>query len=443
MKPVLLLCGVLLAGCATHDPKPGLTDDELVQRLTALGVGVHTYTPPDSTAPAGGDNKNSWFLEFTQPLDHNDPSAGTFQQEVVLVHHSTAANTPTIVYTNGYATATTNATRELAALLDANQIIISTRYSGVAVLPDYPTQLTIAQAAADEHAILAILHQVYDGAFVSAGQGAGGQMATYHRRFYPDDVVGTVAYTAPLSLAAPDPRYTQFFTTIGPADCRAAVHQLPIEMLAHRRAALEALARADRQVLIPSDAVPVGLERGVEALEWAFWEYSGASQCAGVPPITASDAELYTYLSSITGVGFGFSAFTDQVNAQLGFAPDNISPDLAPYLQFANTPLPTPPGYVKPAYDPDVMLDIQSFVQNEGDRLLFVYGQWDPWTAGAYQLGAARDAAEFFVPNGDHNVRMVDLAAADRARAFQMLEAWTGVTPLASRVTGQDPRELL
>jgi hypothetical protein len=84
----------------------------------------------------------------------------------------------------------------------------------------------------------------------------------------------------------------------------------------------------------------------------------------------------------------------------------------------------------KPVYDDAAaMRDIDSFVKQSGHRLLFIYGQWDPWTGGPFELGAATDSLRLTVAQGTHSARLARLSEADRSTAFEKLAAWTGVTP--------------
>ena len=55
--------------------------------------------------------------------------------------------------------------------------------------------------------------------------------AIYHRRFYPDDVDGTVPYVAPISFGAPDLRYpTTFGGFLGMGE---KYHPLPWQTLTY------------------------------------------------------------------------------------------------------------------------------------------------------------------------------------------------------------------
>jgi hypothetical protein len=75
------------------------------------------------------------------------------------------------------------------------------------------------------------------------------------------------------------------------------------------------------------------------------------------------------------------------------------------------------------------MMDIDQWVRTESDRLLFIYGQWDPWTGGKFGIRDATDSYQFVQAEGTHGSRIGKLAPADRDVALDRLAAWTGVTP--------------
>jgi hypothetical protein len=74
------------------------------------------------------------------------------------------------------------------------------------------------------------------------------------------------------------------------------------------------------------------------------------------------------------------------------------------------------------------MPDVQSWVSRSGQRLMFIYGEFDPWSAGAYELGSATDSFKFVAPQNNHGSNISDLRAADRDKALATLERWLGVT---------------
>lgn len=428
MRSYLSVAALALAACGDPDPGP------LIDRLRAL-PGVQDVTQQTTQNPGF----EYYVLHFEQPVDHTVKGGPTFLQEVSLLHRVETA--PMIVWTSGYWDYYRDYSVELTQLLAGNQISIEHRYFAES-RPDPAdwSKLTIEQMAADEHAIIAALRKVYDGAFITSGASKGGMTAIYHRRFYPDDVEGTVPYVAPISFGVPDTRYNAFFDTVGPDACRQAVRDAAKEMLANRRAALEANAQAQATAQgIVYGRIKLGpaVESAIVSLEWSFWQYYGVNSCAKVPAPTASDDDLWSFLDEVSPPSDNgdervgqFDAYYYQAYFQLGY-PDGATPYLDPYIMYTDADylmaLPTE----MPAYDNGAaMNDVAEWVKTKGNRLLFIYGEWDPWTAGRFDLGNATDSAQFVVPQGTHGANLRRLTEADRAQAFAMLEDWTGVTPM-------------
>ncbi len=427
VKRFWVACLVLAACGADDTPEP---PKDLIDQLQAIpGITVE-QTETDTPGVT------YFVLHFTQPVDHEAPDGQTFQQEVSLLHRGLDA--PMIVQTSGYYDYYLDHPVELTNLLISNQISIEHRFFG-ASRPDPAdwSKLTIKQMADDEHAIIAALRKIYPGAFLTTGGSKGGMTATYHRRFYPDDVDGSVPYVAPISFGAPDDRYTAFVDGIGPSSCRTALRAAAVEML-QRRAAMESRAGAQPGHSYSRIAIGPAVEVSIASLEWAFWQYWGVDYCGDVPATTASDDDLFGFLDAIAPIGdsdddqvAAFEAYYYQAYAQLGYPADNAT-YLEGMLLYTDADydgaLPTPD---LPAYDEGAaMTDIDQWVQTEGDRLLFIYGEFDPWSGGKYSLGAATDSLLLVQAEGSHGSRINRLADADRDLAFAKLEAWTGVKPL-------------
>ena len=422
-----------LGACGDNLPGPdGPNPPDLLDRLRALdGVTVEEHR----TSIPG---HYYYVLRFTQPVDHDAPGGPTFQQRVSLLHRD--GDAPMVALTSGYWDYYRDQPFELTALLAANQISIEHRFFGESrPAPPAWGHLTIRQMAGDQHAIITALRTIYGAAFVTTGGSKGGMTAIYHRRFYPDDVDGTVPYVAPISFGAPDPRYAAYLDTIGEPACRQAVRDTARELLANRRAAL--LARAEAQAAAQGHAftrVAIGpaLESSIASFEWAFWQYYGAGWCQYVPAVGAADDPHWDFLDQISPVSDSsdariaeFDAYYYQAEAELGY-PDVGAAYLDGLYQYGDADYAGALPTALPPYDGGAaMHDIDAWVQGEGERLLFVYGQWDPWSGGPFTLGAARDSALYVQARGTHGSRLGRLAAADREAAFDRLEAWTGVRP--------------
>jgi hypothetical protein len=445
------------SGCGDNFGPPPMTPDELLVRLRAL-PGV---TAQQGEAP---EHYSYFVLHFIQPLDHNDPSRGTFKQEVSLLHRDERAPAPLIVYTSGYGDDEHETPVELTTLLDANQVSIEHRFYGES-LPDTTdwSLLTVDQAAADEHDIIQALHTIYEGAFLSVGESKGGITALLHRSLYPTDVSGTVAYVTPLSFNAPDPRYSEQFDheLIGQSDCRAAVRALACEMLAYRRPQMLDRARAEAdQALFAYSRVKIGpaVEAAIAGLEWGFWQTAGDGHCDTLPKVTDSDDKLFEFLKATSPVSeynddqIGYYApYYYQSYAQLGYPADAVS-YLTKWMWYDEFDylgeLPT----TEPAFDPGAMDRLQMWLQTKetdehdpvtrkglGKHLLFLYGDWDPWFAGRVVTGEAEDSGTLIQPRGNHFTQLATMNRSFQTQAFAYIQRWTGVEPLLWRLERQAP----
>ncbi|MBI5490057.1 MAG: aminopeptidase [Deltaproteobacteria bacterium] len=383
---------------------------------------------------AGGAGSVRFFdLRYDQPVDHAEPGRATFGQAMTLTFVSTEAST--VLMTEGYANMWGFERAELALLLDANQLVVEHRFFG-ASRPEPPdwTKLDIEQAAGDHHRIVEALRPILTGPWVSTGYSKGGMTAVYHRRFHPDDVVGTVAYVAPISFGAPDARYLDFVDAAGEPDCRARLAAVQREALV-RGDALR--ARLDPWSFARLGGVERAFESVVLEVPFTFWQYAGYTYCGTVPVVPgASDDALFSFIDRIVGFDSAgdaemdwFAPYYYQAWEQLGF-PDVDHTSLADLLRTGAPSLEEgvlPAGAPVPAYDPAAMIGVARWVAEDGARLIFVYGQWDPWTAGAFDVGAAVDSYRFVAAGGTHSSQLADLAAADQAVAHDALERWTGV----------------
>jgi hypothetical protein len=437
MVRFLALASLAVAGCGGHGGPDPNAPAQMLAALEAL-PNVNDVTQMPTKQPGF----TYFVLHFAQPVDHADPASATFLQEVSLIHKDLDA--PLIVQTSGYWDYYLDTPVELTDLLGANQISIEHRFFG-ASRPDPAdwTKLTIEQMADDEHAIVAALSTIYDAPKLATGGSKGGMTSIFYRRFFPDDVAGTVPYVAPLSFGAPDTRYPAFIAQVGTADCRGAVRAAAVEMLQNRRAALESDATAEASDQgYTYTRVPIGpaVESSVVSLEWSFWQYFGIDECAAVPPVTATDDAMWQFLDAIAPVSASdddslaaFEAYDYQAYFQLGYPDDGTESYLGSYEMYSDSDYAgvLPVGVAAPTYDGGAaMQDVASWLASRGDTMLAEYGQWDPWTGGELALGSAIDSSLYVEPEGTHDSNLEHLAASDETTAFGTLASWTGVTPM-------------
>ncbi|MYU22227.1 S28 family serine protease [Streptomyces sp. SID8352] len=397
-----------------------------------------------------------FVLNYTQPVDHRNPSRGTFQQRITVLHKDTAR--PTVFYTSGYDVSTAPRRSEPAQIVDGNQVSLEYRF----FTPSRPspadwTKLDIRQAADDQHRVFAALKPLYPRNWIATGGSKGGMTATYYERFHPGDMDGVVAYVAPNDVVnTEDSAYDRFFTRVGTKECRDRLNAVQREALV-RRAPLEKkyaeVAAAKGYTFGTTGSLDRSYEAVVLDYVWSFWQYSTPQDCAAVPADarTAGDDEIWATLDAVSG----FSAYTDQALAtytpyyyqagtQLG-APTIRFPHIEKrYVRYGyQPPRIFVPRSIPMRFQPSAMRDVDTWVRHNARRMLFVYGENDPWGAEPFRLGAgARDAYVMTAPGMNHGARVAGLTPDERTLATARILDWAGVTPAAVRADPSAARPL-
>lgn len=395
-----------------------------------------------------------FVLNYEQPIDHRKPSKGTFKQRITLLHKST--DRPTVFFTSGYNVNTNPRRSEPTQIIDGNQLSMEYRF----FTPSRPSpadwsKLDIWQAASDQHRLYEALKPLYTKNWLSTGGSKGGMTATYYRRFFPDDMDGTVAYVAPNDVVnKEDSAYDRFFRNVGTQECRDKLNAVQREALVRRGemvARYQKWAEDEGQTFKTIGSVDKAYENAVLDMVWAFWQYSLEKDCADVPAPTASTDELYDFVDQISG----FSSSTDQ-----GLE------TYTPYYYQAGTELGAPtvryphlkglqnyPGYFGPRvyvprdipmkFKPSAMRDIDTWVRNSGEQMMFVNGENDPWSAEPFRVGKrAKDSFVYTAPGANHGANVASLKADEKEKATATILKWAGVAP-AAVISGEKPAKPL
>jgi hypothetical protein len=400
---------------------------------TVPGLTVVSEDP----APAGF---RFFVLTFTQPADHRNPHGPAFQQRFTLLHHDFSA--PTVAFTSGYNVSTAPNRSEPTRIVDGNQLSMEYRYFTPSrpEPADWSHQLTIWQAAADEHAAVQAFKRIYPGKWLATGASKGGMTATYFRRFFPGDVDGTIPYVAPNDVIDPLDRYNDFLAHVGDPACRASLKAIQRDAL-KRRGELGELAKADAAkngyTFSTVGSVDKSLEISVIDSYFAFWQYQPASACASVPKPGAPAADVWAWFEQVESLNTysdqqlePYVPYYYQAAAQLG-SPEAYDSYLRDLLRYPGADVPAtfvPPSVKLPRFDYLAMPDVDFWVKTQGKQLLFVYGSNDPWGAEPFELGfGSKDSYRYFVPGGNHGSNIAQLPAAQSSEATATIRRWAGL----------------
>lgn len=385
-----------------------------------------------------------FVLNYTQPIDHRHPSKGTFQQRITLLHKDTSR--PTVFFTSGYNVSTNASRSEPTRIVDGNQVSLEYRF----FTPSRPqpadwSKLDIWQAASDQHRVYTALKKIYSQKWLATGGSKGGMTATYFERYYPKDMDGVVAYVAPDDVVNDeDSAYDRFFETVGTKECRDKLSAVQREALI-RRAPLEekyaAYAAQNGYTFTTVGTLDKAYEAVVMDYVWAFWQYSKVADCADLPADakTATDQEIWDSVDAISG----FSAYADQgletytpyyyqAGTQLG-SPDIAQPWLGGLSRYGyQPPRNFVPRSIPMTFQKGVMRDVDSWVTHHATRMMYVYGQNDPWGAERFAPGkGSRDSYVYTQPGGNHGSNVAGLVADESAAATATILRWAGVAPAA------------
>ena len=377
---------------------------------------------------------DAYEIYFTQPLDHNNPAAGTFKQRVILGHLDFSA--PMVVELQGYNIWYDNKAGELSKLLDANQLIIEHRFFGDSkpekAAWDY---LTIDQAAADQHRIIEELKKIYGDKWITTGISKGGQTTMLHRYFYPNDVDLSVPYVAPLNFAQEDPRIYEFLSKVGTEETRQKIkvfQRAILEKKAEVLPLLEAYAK-EKEYSFKELTPAVALDYTVLEYPFTFFQWAN-TKSEDIPSKEASAEELFRHLRKTVPLGWyddkdiadGVVAHY-QFGSQLGYYGYETA-GLEDVLTEKN------PGnfifYPKDAevkYDPVPMQKLQAWLMENGDNFIYIYGGNDTWTACAIDLKDSKtNAVKYLNPEGSHATRIKHFPAEMKAEILSKIESLGG-----------------
>ena len=382
---------LIFLSCTEKSTKPeeNLTFDEKLYALSDLQINEIT---PQNGYP------RQFEIYISQLLDHDNPDGTKFNQQLFLSHIDDLA--PVVFMPSGYSTNARTAT-ELSTLLNANQIYVGHRFMGNS-RPDIMewNYLTVEQAAADFHHVVELFKTIYPGKWVSYGASKNGSTALFHKRFYPDDVDATLTKVAPVSFAVEDPRYDHFLENVGDQAIRNKIKRFQIELLENRAEILPIIRNfMDNSGLTYS--IPAGVILEFETLEYAFafWQY-GVNDISTVPDTGQTVQQLYNFLEDAGYLPYYSDEYVDflepfyyQMYTELGYY--RLIDD---HLLHLMVDLPDPSySYLAPAgvslvFNSMTMQDVNTWLQTEGNNIIYIYGEIDPWTAGAVELIGSTNA---------------------------------------------------
>ncbi|MHC1690899.1 MAG: S28 family serine protease [Bacteroidales bacterium] len=381
-----------------------------------------------------GQFKDKYVLYIEQPLSHEDPSLGTFRQRVFVMH--AGLDRPTVLVTEGYGAsyaANPKYREELSKLFNTNIIFVEHRY----FLESTPKPLdwkylTAENSAYDLHNVTMIFKEIYKKKWIATGISKGGQTALIYRAFFPADVEITVPYVAPLCKGVEDGRHEPFIANFaGTPEQRAKILDFQKEIL-KRRSSLQpkfdSLCTAKGyQFNLPNEEI---YDYTVLEFSFSFWQWGSNSDA--IPSVKASDNELFGYFIKLCSPDYfikesSTSAFFVQAGRELGYYGYDIKP-FEGLLKIKSAK-----GYLTKLFlteesgfkfDSKLYKKLSKFVATTDSKMIFIYGEFDPWSAVKVNEPKSNNVVVVIDPKGSHRSRISTLPEENRKMVLSLIERW-------------------
>ena len=426
IKKILLLLIVSLAfvSCSTSESDlDGLTFKEQLKALFPRAT-IDSVKIADHFTGA-------FELTLQQPLDHKNSEAGTFEHHI-YVSHSSYKN-PTVLVTEGYNAR--HQTYELSKILKANQVMVEYRFYGKS-RPDAIQwkYLKNTNAADDYHAIVTKLKRIYKEKWLSTGISKGGETVMIYKSKYPKDIDVAVPYVAPLINTQEDVRANQLINSIGTEECRKNIQIFQRAVLENRAGVMVELKKyaSTNKMSFTKMSIDESLEHAVLEFPFSFWQWG--SNCKDIPNKNASPKELFDYLARVAG----FYLFSDagiynylpsfyQHMTELGYYGYDFTPvkDLLRHLKTSSL-ICFGPQDAALDYNPNYIKQVRDYIENKGNKILYIYGGNDPWGACAPTPKSEVDALKMVLKGGHHGTRIKDFSSEDQQEIYNKLQSWLG-----------------
>lgn len=403
---------------------------------TALEQKISTISAIKEVRPLEtSEFSEKYVTYFTQPLDHRHPEKGSFRQRVIVAH--VGFDRPTVIVTEGYGAAyalRSQYREELSKLLNANMIFVEYRYFLESTPEPKDWQYLTAENSADDlHAITTAFKNIYSGKWIATGISKGGQTTLLYRTFYPDDVDISIPYVAPLCYGVEDGRHEPFLHKVSTPENRKKIEGFQLEAL-KRKATL--LPRFEKYCTEKNYSFRAPIEEiyDYSVLEYSFALWQWGTSTNSIPATTASDDDIFSHLLAISEPGY-FTAdspnasFFVQAARELGY----YGYDVQPFKQYLS--IRSSEGYLHRLMLPEELKDmpfdktlskkITKFLKKQDPKMIFIYGQNDPWTAaGVTWLKNKKNIHVFIQPNGSHLARINTLPEKEKKEVMELIKQW-------------------
>jgi hypothetical protein len=168
-------------------------------------------------------------------------------------------------------------------------------------------------------------------------------------------------------------------------------------------------------------------------LEFPFSFYQwGNFHLDSIPQEMKSAKKMMKPMLSLGLVGFYFQSTLDdlmpfmvQAYRELGYYNYDLE-ELKPYLRKIenSSNIAFVPENLRFEYDDQIMNKVYDFIHNNGDRMIFIYGELDPWSSTSVNPDSRTDALKMVLSGGSHSTRIRHFSKEEQAMILNKIRSW-------------------
>ena len=182
----------------------------------------------------------------------------------------------------------------------------------------------------------------------------------------------------------------------------------------------------------------MGLNRAYDlsVLEYSFAFWQWGTSCETIPAIDSPAQILFLHWKMINPFTFFNEAdientrpFFYQAMTEIGMYGYNVEPFRKYLIDTVNITFSfaMPQGHDKVKYNFETMKDIDSWLKESGNNMLYIYGQNDAWSSTAVDPGNKTNAVKMYNPSGSHSSRIKSFPDEMQDSIYTVLEKWLEV----------------
>ena len=243
---------------------------------------------------------------------------------------------------------------------------------------------------------------------------------------------GTVPYVAPGNFGVEDGRHEPFLASVSTPEAREKIVLFQKEILKRRESLRDDFVAFSVQNGFTYKA---GIDSIYDlcVMEYPFSFFQWGTNPDKIPAPNASDSVLFAHFTAVASPDYfaveghkKYIPFYVQAAHELGYYGYDTEP-LKELMVMKSTENYLHNYFLKGITHPQwekTMRWADKKVRKKGNNMLFIYGEFDPWSATAFEGGKRKDQLIIFKQGGDHRTRILNLPENQREEAIKLLKSW-------------------